>query len=93
MRKLCLNWCFVKIDAMRFSLLTSPIKNFYIIFNNELKNFNRVPVRSGTTRTRTTKSRPYRNGGNTSQKSHMLVGIDRRGRFLVVKKFERRAAM
>ena len=32
MRKLYLNWYFVKIDAMRFSLLTSPTKNFFIIF-------------------------------------------------------------
>jgi len=32
MRKLSLTWYFVKIDTMRFSLLTSPSKNFFIIF-------------------------------------------------------------
>ena len=32
MRKLYLNWYFVKIDAVHFPLLTSPTKNFFITF-------------------------------------------------------------
>ena len=32
MRKLYLNWYFAKIDVMHFPLLTSPTKNFFIIF-------------------------------------------------------------
>ena len=44
MRKLYLKKYFVKIDAVRFSLLTSPTKNFFKFFNFFFYNFNFIYV-------------------------------------------------